>query len=77
MTNKITDERLREIVEGTYCAFDEGGLLATELFAARKEIETLKSELDLAHKMHDVAVKERNYERFSVKCLMEELNRKS
>ena len=50
---------------------------ATELFAARKEIETLKSELALAHKMHDVAVKEWDYERFLVKCLMEELNRKS
>ena len=83
MTNKITDERLREIV-GTplslapaTCNYVDAWYLAAELLAARKEIETLKSELDLAHKMHDVAVKERNYERFSVKCLMEELNRKS
>ena len=76
MTNKITDERLREIVENK-SGPRASGLLAAELLAARKEIESLKSELDLAHKMHDVAVKERDYERFSVKCLMVELNRKS
>ena len=41
------------------------------------EIKQLENELDLAHKMHDVAVKERDYERSLVNSLMAELNRKS
>lgn len=41
------------------------------------EIEQLENELDLAYKMHDVAVKERDYERSLVNSLMAELNRKS
>jgi len=44
---------------------------------ANKIIEQLKNELDLAYKMHDVAVKERDYERSLVNSLMAELNRKS
>ena len=41
------------------------------------EIEQLENELDLAYKMHDVAIKERDYERSLVNSLMAELNRKS
>ena len=41
------------------------------------EIKQLENELDLAYKMHDVAVKERDYERGLVNSLMAELNRKS
>lgn len=41
------------------------------------EIEQLENELDLAYKMHDLAVKERDYERSLVNSLMGELNRKS
>lgn len=40
----ITDERLREIVEGTYCGFDEGSAIAAELLAARAEIERLRED---------------------------------
>jgi hypothetical protein len=38
----ITDERLREIIENTYCCLDEGPLLATELLAARARIKQLE-----------------------------------
>lgn len=73
----LTNERLQEIVRRTYCRLDEGESMAAELLASRKQIESLKNELDLANKMHDVAVKERDYERRVVKSLMAELNRKS
>ena len=37
----ISEERLREIIEGTYCGFDEGVALAAEPLAARAEVERL------------------------------------
>ena len=82
MTNNIIDERLRELYEadqwlGTTITGWEIKSIAAELLASRLQIESLKNELDLAHKMHDVAVKERNYERSLVNSLMDELNRKS
>lgn len=40
----ITDERLREIIENTYCCLDEGPLLAAELLTARAEIERLRED---------------------------------
>ena len=40
-TNYISEERLVEIVQGTYCGFDEGVAIAAELLAARAEVERL------------------------------------
>jgi hypothetical protein len=74
--NKITDDRLREIIADDYAPdgpFYQIRTMASELLAARKQIESLKIELDLAHKMHDVAVKELDYERGMVKVLIEKL----
>lgn len=55
----------------------EGTYDTTNVERLCNQIESLKNELDLAHKMHDLAVKERDYERSLVKSLMAELNRKS
>lgn len=41
----ITDERLREIVDGTYCGFDEGIAIAAELLTARVRIKNLENGL--------------------------------
>lgn len=39
MGDRITDERLREIVaNGTYCGLDEGYSIASELLAARADL---------------------------------------
>ena len=46
MTDHITDERLREIVErGGYCSHDEAEEIAAELLAARAEVERLRDML--------------------------------
>ena len=79
---QIINERLRELYEadqwlGTTITGWEIKSIAAELLASRLQIESLKNELDLAYKMHDVAVKERDYERSLVNSLMAELNRKS
>lgn len=39
----IPNERLREIVDKTYCLLDEGESMARELLAARAEVERLRS----------------------------------
>ena len=36
--DKITDKRLREIVDKTYCLLDEGESMARELLAARADL---------------------------------------
>jgi len=66
MTDKITD-RLHFEIES----------LSAKLLDAHKEIKQLKDELDLAHKFHDVAIKERDYERSIVRVLQGELGRRS
>ena len=38
---EITNERLREIIEGTYCGFDEGAAIAAELLVARAELRRI------------------------------------
>lgn len=38
----IPNERLREIVDKTYCLLDEGESMARELLAARAEVERLR-----------------------------------
>ena len=38
---EITEERLVEIVQGTYCGFDEGVAIAAELLAARAELRRM------------------------------------
>ena len=41
--DKITDKRLREIVDKTYCLLDEGESMARELLAARADLrKTIK-----------------------------------
>ena len=40
-TNYIREERLVEIVQGTYCGFDEGVAIAAELLAARAELRRM------------------------------------
>lgn len=49
----ITEERLREIIDGTYCGFDEGIAIAAELLAARAEVERLRADLDFQQRMTD------------------------
>lgn len=66
MTDNVTERLHFEIAS-----------ISAKLLDAHKEIKQLKDELDLAHKMHKLAIKERNYERSLVKVLQGELNRRS
>ena len=47
MSYRVADERLREIIENTYCWMDEGPILAAELLAARERMAELERDFDL------------------------------
>lgn len=51
---------------------EPGGVHCHDL---RQEIESLKAQLKLAHAFHDVAVKERDYERLAMKRFEEQYAR--
>ena len=45
MADPISDERLRKIIEGTYCGFDEGAAIAAKLLAAQGHRDRLAATL--------------------------------
>ena len=76
MADPITDERLREIVDKTYCRLDEGEEIAAELLAARARIAKLEQEPPMAMIDFGVGVnwKGINEERKRLRAEVERLN---